>query len=148
MLVSEHCEAITADLPRFYPGVKLRHLFTGELTYLELGALIARLPSESAYRTEIRNKFSDEELAAMPTPATHGAWSHSDLLLAAIFDALQALAHIQVARAGVHHEPPDPLPRPGIVTRRREVSPQAIAYLDRIRQRHAQQQKEAGNQDG
>lgn len=145
MLVDKHCEAITADLARFYPGVRIGDLFTGRLTYLELGALLNHLPPESAYRTARRDAYTDEQLVAMTDPSgKHGPWSHTDLLLAAVFDAVQALAHIQVARGGVKQDPPEPLRRPGVVTRRREVNPQAVAYLDRIRQRHAEQVKEAG----
>lgn len=73
----------------------------------------------------------------------HGPWSREALLLAAIFDALQMLAHIQVARAGVQQDPPTPLRRPGVVDRRAKLGPQAVAYLDRIRQRHAELALEA-----
>lgn len=109
-----------------------------------MGALIAHLPQESAYLTAQRDRYSDEELAAMPEPKTHGPWSRSEHLLAVAIDALQTLAHIQISRGGVKQDPPAPVRRPGVVVKRREVNPQQIAYLERIRARHAEQ-REAEN---
>lgn len=126
--------------------MRLVDLFTGKLTYLELGALILHLPPESAYRTELRDRYTDEQLAEMAEQATdirHGPWSRMEMIAAAEVDALQQLTHVQVLRAGVKQDPPAPLRRPGVVSTKREVSPQAVAYLDRIRQRHAEQAEEA-----
>jgi hypothetical protein len=62
------------------------------------------------------------------------------MLMAALFDAVQMLTHVQVTRAGVKSDPPVPLPRPGVVSPGKEpVSPQALAYLQRIRDQHALQ---------
>jgi hypothetical protein len=146
MLVDEHCEAITADLARYYQR-RVTDLFTGGMTYFELAALLAHLPMESAYRTAVRDSFTDEELAEMSEQATdraHGPWTREALLLAASFDALRQLSHIQVARAGVQQDPPQPLPRPGVVDKRPKLGPQTVAYLDAIRRRHAEDQAKGG----
>ena len=80
----------------------------------------------------------------MPEPKSHGPWSRLEALAAVQIDALQTLAHIQLARAGQQQDPPEPVRRPGVVVKRREVSPQAVAYLERIRERN-KELREAGN---
>jgi hypothetical protein len=96
---------------------------------------------ESAFHTEIRDLMSDEELAAAAEKSdTHGAWSKQDMLLAAVFDSINVLTHVQVMKAGAKSDPPEPLSRPGVVSKQKQaVSPQAQAYLLRIRQLHAEQ---------
>jgi hypothetical protein len=61
------------------------------------------------------------------------------MLLAAVFDALGVLTHVQLAKGGVKADPPSPLRRPGVVTRSSKPSPQQLAYLQRIRDLHAKQ---------
>lgn len=99
------------------------------------------LPPESAFKTALRNQYTDEQLAAAADQSTgHGPWSRAEMLLAAVFDALQVLTHVQVSRAGVSSDPPTPLSRPGVVdAAKKPVSPQALAYLQRIRDQHAEQ---------
>lgn len=145
-MIDEHCEAIVADLSRYH-GRRLVDLRTGALTFLELGALLAKLPPESALHTEQRDRLTDEELAdaADSGDVPYGSWSRGDMLLAAVFDALMQLIHVQIRRAGADVEPPEPLRRPGVVARKRPLNPQAIAYLQRIRDLHAQQQAEEVN---
>ena len=130
-----------ADLARYY-GRRLSDLRTGALTFLELDALLAKLPAESALRTEQRDQLTDAELAAAAEAENvpHGPWSRGDMLLAAVFDAVLQLIHVQIRRAGVDADPPEPLRRPGVTGVRRQANPQAIAYLQRIRDLHAQQQ--------
>lgn len=119
------------------------------MTFLELQDLLAHLPPESALRTAQRNTYSDEQLVdfAKREPSSgHGPWSNSDMLLAALFDAIQMLIHVQVARAGVKQDPPTPLRRPGVGGGApREMSPQAVAYLERIRQLHEAAVAEEGD---
>lgn len=127
--------------------MSLTDLFTGRLTWLELGVLVEQLPPHSAFLTKIRDQYTDEELAeASAENERHGVWSHSDMLLAAVVDCVQQLAHIQLARGGVQQDPPPPVKRPGVVSKRK-ASPQTVAYLDSIRKRHAEAKaREGGTQ--
>lgn len=103
------------------------------------------LPADSAFKTAQREQYTDEQLAAMPDDGPHGPWSRTDLLLAAVFDAVGTLIHVQLARAGQATDPPPPLRRPGVLgARRREVNPQTKAYFEAIRRRHAEQRAEEG----
>jgi hypothetical protein len=103
--------------------------------------MLDQLPPESSYRTAQRNRFTDDELAAMTdTSQVHGPWSHEASLLAALIDAIQLLTHVQISKAGVKQDPPLPVRRPGVTGRRRgSASPQARKYLERIREIHEQQ---------
>lgn len=95
---------------------------------------------ESAYRTvQIANQ---PELPDDPD-APLGPWSHSDLLLAAVYDAIQNLTNVQIAKAGVRVDAPEPMRRPGFQGRRRKVNPAQAAYLQRLRE-HRREQKEDG----
>lgn len=80
-------------------------------------------------------------MASQPGP--HGPWSRTDMLLAAVLDAVGVLTHVQVSRAGVQSDPPAPLPRPGVVSQVKQTNPQALAFLQAIRDRHEQEQREA-----
>jgi hypothetical protein len=124
--------------------VRLRDLFTGDLTYLELSDYLDHLPPESAFQTELRDTLTDEELAALADKSDkHGVWSKESMLLAAVFDSINFLTHVQITKAGVDQDPPEPLSRPGVVSKQKQaISPQAQAYLLRIRELHAQQQTE------
>lgn len=117
------------------------------MSFFELGAILDNLPPESALVTAQRGEFTDEQLAeiAKRDPTTHGPWAHVDMLLAAIFDALQLLIHVQIRRAGVQgQQPPAPMRRPGVIDKSAEdMSPQAMAYLNRIRELHAETQAAA-----
>lgn len=99
------------------------------------------LPPESAFQTELRDTLTDDELAALADKSDkHGVWSKTDMLLAAVFDSVNVLTHVQITKAGVKQDPPDPLSRPGVASKQKQaVSPQAQAYLRRIRELHAQQ---------
>lgn len=72
-LIRRHGRALEADLRREY-GVRLRHLFTGELTWRELSNLVAGLSPQSATRTALRGGLVE------PTG--------EEILLADLFDAI------------------------------------------------------------
>jgi hypothetical protein len=77
--------------------VRLRHLYTGELTWRELGVLVRGLPPTSRLR------------AAMA--GGQPQWSMSDYLLAGAVDALVA-ANWQRANSGSKSPSPRPKPIP------------------------------------
>lgn len=103
------------------------------MTYRYLGMLIDGLPPESLTKTKLRAAYSDVELAAMAADNTeHGPWSHTDLLLAALWDLIAGLMHD--SKKG---DPPQ-YPRPGITEaiggRRGRMTPaQMRDYEQRIR---------------
>lgn len=69
------------------------------------------------------------------------------MLLAAIYDAIQSLTHVQVAVGGGKSEAPTPMPRPGVVTKRgKSMNPQALAYLQRIREMNENREDEGAGQ--
>lgn len=100
------------------------------------------LPSESLFRTAQRDAYTDEQLAefaAKNEAGPHGVWSHTDLLLAAVFDGIQQLTHVLMCVNAENPSAitaPSPLRRPGVMPPRRVLSPGAQKYLARIRQQH------------
>jgi hypothetical protein len=142
--LEEHSEAVEADLARFYPAEDLRELFRpgGRLTYRRLGVLLAHLPLEAATQTLRLAELSDEDYAELASPGhRHGPWSHTDLLLAAVADAIERLTFVQLSRAGTKPKQPQPIPRPGVRSNVRPINPAARAYLERIREQHRQRQE-------
>lgn len=136
MFVEGHCEVIEADLARFYPGLRLRHLFTGDMTWRELGVYLARLPMESSLMTKLRDDAADDAMPAQIDPdAPHGSWSKVELLLAAVSDQLASLIYVQIARGGGKPDQPVPVRRPGVVLKKK-TDPAAVAYLNDIRERN------------
>lgn len=94
------------------------------LTWRLLKDLVDHLPPESACKTAAREELTPAELAALPAPAGHGPWSHSEQLLAAIVDKLgwvvYGLYHSQGGRPGK----PKPIPRPGVGKTATPLSPE------------------------
>lgn len=143
-LLAEFPGPVEADLRRYYQ-VDLRDLWRPQggqsrLTYRLLGVLIEHLPGESATKTAQRDQIPDETLAelAKQPPGRHGPWSHLDLLVAALIDRVELLRRDTAALHGV--KPPgrfEPVPRPGIAAKRRALSPEGRAYLQRLRDEHA-----------
>lgn len=112
--------------------MRLRHLFTGEMTWRELGVYMDHLPLESATQTARLAAMTDDDFAAAAAREhSHGPWSHADLLLAGITDALERLIFVQLRKAGAASAvPPDPIPRPGLRSNVRAISPAAATYLN------------------
>lgn len=113
----------------------MKHLFTGGLSWRELRVLINGLPMESLTKTALLEQAGElPETVDEDTP--HGPWSKQELLLAALIDLLNQLIHVQVSRAGVEHQPPEPLRRPGIQSTRPKPTLAAVTYLNAIRERN------------
>lgn len=69
------------------------------------------LPSDSLTRTAQRNEYSDDELAEFAAEDhEHGPWSHTDLLLAAVWDLIAQTNHDPKKGAAPRY------PRPGVST--------------------------------
>lgn len=117
--------------------MRLKHLFTGGLSWRELRVFIAGLPMESATQTARRD--AAPAVAEVDEEAPLGSWSKVELLLASVIDLLQNLIYVQVSRAGVQSPPPVPVRRPGVerISQSRKASPAQVAYLNEIRARNA-----------
>lgn len=137
---------IEFDLRAHCNGIDLRDLWrrgggASKMTYRLLGVLIDGLPGHSAYKTAVRDSLSDEQLAELAKEPRdrHGVWSHTDLLIAALVDRIELLRRDVVAvNGGKVKGEFEPIPRPGVATRRRKaLSAEGHAYLRRIREEHA-----------
>lgn len=115
--------------------MRLRQLFTGELSWRELGAYLEHLPLESATQTTRLSRLTDEDFSeAAAREHRHGPWSHADLLLATAVDAIERLIFVQLRRAGGTPDVPKPIPRPGVQSDKvRPINPAAAAYLQGLR---------------
>lgn len=109
------------------------------MTWRRLGVLVEALPGESATKTAIRDGLGDEELskAAGQEPDGHGPWSRTDLQLAAIGDLLKWVIYATYAAQGGKPRQPEPTPRPGIARKRKRISAEGYAHLQRLREEHA-----------
>jgi len=142
-LIDAHGEALDADL--LVRGFDLRGLWTGALSWRQLGALVAALPPESLTKTALREALTPEQLAAQPEPTGHGQWSKAEHLLAAAVDRLSLLVwqNTQV-HGGKRSQPPHPIPRPGVEPpEQRKLSARGAAYLADLREQR--RQRRAGN---
>ncbi len=73
--------------------------------------LIEHLPAEAATKVAQRNEYSDDELAEFAAEEhDHGAWSHTDLMLAALWDLIADANHDPKKGAAPRY------PRPGVST--------------------------------
>jgi hypothetical protein len=138
-LLERHCEALEADLARYY-RVDLRDLWRGggALTYRRLQVLLDHLPPESATMTALREEFTDDELSAMAKnaePSGHGPWSHPDLLLAGISDRLDWVIWAIFAVQGGKGDRPTPMPRPGVGPAVPALDDLTLTRLRRLRSR-------------
>ncbi|MFF0389680.1 DUF5361 domain-containing protein [Kitasatospora sp. NPDC004615] len=126
-LLEEYGEAIEADLPAHYPGVRLRHLFTGELTWRELRSLIRGLPPTSRLRTAI---------------AGRPLWTATEYLLADVFDVLAAANWQRTGDKSAAK--PKPYPRPVVRDQQADAAKDQARAAARERARTHQQAVEAG----
>lgn len=96
--------------------------------------LVRHLPPESATKTALRNAMDDTERKRITEDAdpSEGQWSQTEMLLALIYDAMRWQIHIS---AGGKGKKPDPLPRPGVKSRKRRkrapLSPEKAEFLFR-----------------
>lgn len=106
------------------------------MTYRRLRVLLDGLPAESAYVTAVRDSLTPQQRASLTQRARagHGAWSHTDLLLALLADLMAentwTLAAVNSKRAPKR---PQPIPRPGVDDTRSGPSPEAFAAAARVR---------------
>jgi hypothetical protein len=139
-LVSEHCEAVEADL--VFRGVDLRGLWTGALSWRRLKVLIDHLPPESATKTAIRELHGEEFFAGISDPSApklHGQWSRAEHLLATINDSVNDLSYLtlclNIAKDKQRPERPARIPRPGVARPiSNKPSDAALAFLARERE--------------
>lgn len=117
-------EAIEADLPAHYPGVRLKQLFTGGLTRRELLVYLKGLPATSRLRTALRGG--------------EPAWGLAEYQLADIFDAL-ARGNWQRGNAGAKSPGPQPppYPRPVTAAQRERDAQRERARADALARAHA-----------
>lgn len=121
-LLSEHAEAIEADLQQFY-GIALSDLAAGRLTWRRFGVLVRQLPSES--RTAVIQRAS---APARRVPLEEMEWTLTDHLIATVAD------HIGHASFKKYQ----PIRRPGANCGRRiggsrRSTAEVRAYLDRFK---------------
>jgi hypothetical protein len=137
--VDAHAAAVEADLLRYY-RTDLRDLWRpgggeSKLTWRRLRVLIDALPGESATKTATRDELSDAELVELSKQVkAHGAWSHSEYLLAQIADLLSWVIFAEYHSQGGKPKPPEPLSRPGVVGKKsRALSDEGREYLRKLR---------------
>lgn len=110
-----------------------------KMTWRLLGNLIRHLPPESATKTALRNQMSDAEIknAASDADPSQGQWSHQEMLIASLVDAVRINTFALRRLNGDKKAPaPDPVPRPGVKPKgqKRRLTPeQTAAVLRRIR---------------
>jgi hypothetical protein len=102
--------------------------------------LIRHLPPESAVKTELRNAMSDAEIKRLAEEAdpSQGQWSHTEMLIASLIDAVRTNTFVLQRVNGVKVKAPEPIPRPGVPSKkrkkRRQLTPEQTALvLARIR---------------
>jgi hypothetical protein len=113
------------------------------MTWRRLGVLVAALPPESATKTALRDALTEEQLAELASTEMtgHGAWSHLEMLVAALTDRVGLLTWLNSDGKG---KPPPPIRRPGVdAPKPRALSPAGVAYLEDIRRRHREQSEGA-----
>lgn len=120
-----------ADLRREY-GVRLRHLYTGDLTWRELVSLVQGLPAHTLTRTALNDGKPE------PTAET--------ILLADVFDMLQHVDwHVQAQNAEKKSQlpkKPKPYPRWWDTGRgRKQHSPQRQARIKDAQRRAAERRR-------
>lgn len=132
-MLDEHGEEIEFDLQRYH-GIELSGLWTGELSWRRLGALIRPLPPESAFKTALRNAAPVEELKekVADVAADYGPWSQTDMLLAEMIDTLRWLqwAKTKDAAAEPPKNAPTPYPRPGVDRKPASGGPLSAEVVD------------------
>lgn len=141
-------DQLESDLVAYCGGQDLRHLWQPQhgascLTWRRLGVLYDGLPGHSLTKTAQANDLGDEKLAELAKQGRggHPPFSHTDMLLADIFDAINIVAWIlrqahSDPKKAKQIKPPEPMHRPGLVrgrrSGRRSLTPEArelLAYM-------------------
>lgn len=142
-------DELESDLVSYCNGQDLRHLWQpghgpSRLTYRRLGVLYDGLPGQSLTKTAQANDLGEERLAELAAQNRngHGPWSHTDMLLAAVVDAVNANTYVlrlantdEKGRGKV--KPAAPYPRPGVAGKRNASRPglsdEGRKYLEYLR---------------
>lgn len=136
---------LESDLVAHCGGQDLRHLWApghgpSHLTWRRLGVLYDGLPGQSLTKTAWANDLGDQKLSELATERhdRHHPWSHTDLLIADLIDAVNVntwvlmQAHVDQAKRK-QIKRPEPVHRPGLVRKRRpKATPQmreVLAYM-------------------
>ena len=110
LLLAEHPHEVEADLQRFY-GIPLAHIFTGQVSFRRLYALLTNLPPDSALARSV-----------------NGLWGLPEHLLACLVDE-QRVANWLTAQ--IHSKekikPPKPIERPGVESKPKKRMTRDIA---------------------
>lgn len=82
---------------------------------------------------------TDAELAKLVNEK-HGVWSKDHMLMATLIDSVQMLTYFMLSRWGVKQEPPEPLKRPGVVSKAQSNQQDFLrraAFLLELREKNA-----------
>ena len=112
-------------------GLDVRDVFLpgggpSRLTWRRLGVLLRNLPPESRLKTALRNAASEAEIKQMADGAdpSEGQWTHTDMLLALVVDVLRQVLYVLLKANGAKNvKQPEPVPRPGVKSKRRKRQP-------------------------
>ena len=113
--LTEYGEAVEWDVARYWPGRSLLELYRGEMSWRELRVFLRYLPAESATARAVRGSTPDED-----------AWTLDRQLLASAVDAIRENTFATVKLGGDPKRtgrlrPPDPIPRPGVDSKKSNV---------------------------
>lgn len=113
--LTEYGEAVEWDVARYWPGRSLLELYRGEMSWRELRVFLRHLPHDSATARAVRGGTPDEE-----------TWTLDRQLLASAVDAIRENTFVTVKLGGDpkvtgRMKPPDPIPRPGVESKKSNV---------------------------
>lgn len=113
--LTEHGEAVEWDIARYWPGRSLLELYRGEMSWRELRVFLRFLPPDSATARAVRGSTPEEE-----------AWTLDRHLLASAVDAIRENTFATIKLGGDPKKtgrlrPPDPIPRPGVESKKSNV---------------------------
>src|SRR5690606_2205977 len=125
-LISRYGDAIEADLPHYYPGVRMRQVWTGELTPREALNLIENLPRGSRFQAaladddDLADEIGDLVEGRPPPPPPLTEWTADHEKLTLIADRLGELLHLTAAANSSKRVPQyRPLARPETALQRK-----------------------------
>lgn len=113
--LEEYGEAVEWDIPHYWPGRSLLELYRGEMSWRELRVFLRYLPTDSATARAVRGSTPEED-----------AWTLVPQLLASVVDAVRESTFTAIQLHGDPKKtgrlrPPDPIPRPGVETKKSNV---------------------------
>lgn len=108
------------------------------MSWRRFGVILAHLPQESWFHTEVRNE-SDPSERVEPEPGVYGPWSQADHLAARTGDLLNHWLWMNADPDKRPAVPPAPHPRPGVeVDNVRPINDEAMAFLQYVRDHHGE----------